>query len=132
MFFFWMDPSEIPTFGQGLSKVDASLELLRAVNPGMPIGAVAAFVRIGRSMPMLASGQDTLKSISAQMQVPYATFLRHTDLLAEGAPGTKALRLIEKGVHPEDRRARQVRLTSDGLALLQQLDDLNSTGEIRT
>lgn len=124
MFFFWMDPAEMPVFGPGLGKLEASFDLLRAVDPGMPIGAAAALVRIGRRMPALAVGQQTLKSIGMEMQVPYSSFLRHTDLLAEGAPGTKSLGLIEKGIHPEDRRARQVRLTPQGLVLLTKLDEL--------
>ncbi|WP_193337161.1 hypothetical protein [Devosia beringensis] len=126
MFFFFMNPAEMPVFSAGLRKLERSLDLLRSVDPGMPIGAAAALIRIGRQMPQLATGQETLKSIGAQMEVPYSSFLRHTDLLSEGAPGTKALRLIEKGIHPEDRRARQVRLTPDGLNLLLNLDSICS------
>jgi len=127
MFFFWLDPDEMPIFGPGLGKFEDALDLLRQVDPGMSIGAAAALVKIGRRMPALAFGQETFKGIGMQMQIPYSSFLRHTDLLAEGAPGTKSLGLIEKGVHPEDRRARQVRLTPDGEALLRKLDDLCSS-----
>jgi DNA-binding MarR family transcriptional regulator len=129
MFFFFIDPADIPVFTPGLGTLESSLDLLMAIDPGMPIGAAAALIRMGRRMPALATGQETLKSISSQMEVPYATFLRHTDLLSDGAKGTKALRLIEKGIHPDDRRARQIRLTPEGLSLLQQLDDLHSKPE---
>lgn len=124
MFFFWLDPDEVPIFGEGLGKLEEALDMLREIDPGMSIGAAAALIKIGRRMPALALGQETFKGIGVQMQIPYSSFLRHTDLLAEGAPGTKSLGLIEKGVHPEDRRARQVRLTADGEALLRKLDDL--------
>ena len=124
MFFFWLDPNEVPTFGTGLDKLEQALDMLREVDPGISIGTAAALIKIGRRLPSLALGSETLKGIGAEMGIPYSSFLRHTDLLAEGAEGTKSLGLIEKGVHPEDRRARQVRLTAEGEALLRKLDDL--------
>jgi DNA-binding MarR family transcriptional regulator len=124
MFFFFIDPDEVPIFGPELARLEAALDQLRAVDPGMSIGTATALIKIGRRLPALALGSETLKGIGMEMGIPYSSFLRHTDLLAEGAEGTKSLGLIEKGVHPQDRRARQVRLTADGEALLRRLDAL--------
>lgn len=126
MFFFFINPDEVPIFEEGLGKVEEALDLLREIDPGMSIGTAAALIKIGRRLPALAMGQETLKGIGAEMGIPYSSFLRHTDLLAEGAEGTKSLGLIEKGVHPQDRRARQVQLTAEGEALLRKLDALYS------
>ena len=35
MFFFFIDPDEVPIFGEGLSKLEEALDLLREVDPGM-------------------------------------------------------------------------------------------------
>lgn len=126
MFFFWLNPDEVPEFGDGLGKLEEALDLLRGIDPGMSIGTAAALIKIARGLRELAEGQQTLKGISTEMQIAYSSFLRHTDLLAEGAPGTKSLGLLEKGIRPEDRRARQVQLTLKGVALLRQLDALYS------
>lgn len=126
MFFFFLDPKEMPVFGRGLEKLEQSLDCLREVDPGMPIGGAAALIHLARRLPTLASGSINLRDVASEMQLAYPTFLRHTDILSEGATGTRQLKLIEKGVHPKDKRARQVRLTNDGLILLEKLDRINT------
>jgi DNA-binding MarR family transcriptional regulator len=123
MFFFFLDPAEFPVFGNGVAKFETGLQLLRNVDPNMPIGVATTLVRLGREMPALAMGQKTLKGVASDLSIPYSTLLRHTDALAEGSKGVRALGLIEKGVHPEDRRARQVRLTAAGTGLLLDIDE---------
>jgi len=88
----------------------------------MSIGALAAFVHVANRMPELAAGDLSLSDIAEEMQVPYTSFARQLDVLAEGAPpSVRGLNLIEKGVHPDNRRQRQVKLTNEGTKLLSKL-----------
>lgn len=125
MFFFFMDPVEVARY-QGacfphLTKVEEFVEVARAADATMSIGTLAAFVRVARLIPQLAANELTLRDIAEMMDVPYTSFVRQVDLLCEGTAAVRGLNLLEKGVHPEDRRARQVRLTKKGGQLLHRL-----------
>lgn len=124
MFFLFLDPDEIPTFGPGLDTLAKAMDMLRAVDPGMPVGTASCLLHLGLELRSLAQGTITLRDVARDMDVPYSTFLRSTDKLAEGGSGVRGLNLLEKGISTSDKRARQLRLTLKGHALLGELDAL--------
>lgn len=75
-------------------------------------------------MSMATASTLTLREIAAEMNVGYSSLLRQTDVLGEGAPSVRSLNLFEKGIRPDDRRSRQVRLTPVGEQLLRGISVL--------
>lgn len=122
MFFLFLDPQDAPAFGKGLARLEKAVDLLREVDPIMPIGAAAALVHIARRLPELYGGHSSLGDIAKGMGMNYATFMRNADLLSEGGANVRQLNLLEKGLIPHNKKARQFRLTEKGLTLLEQLD----------
>lgn len=123
MFFFFQDPETLPIFGPELQKLEMTLDVLRELDPRMTIGALTAFIYVARRLSSLASGQENLRHIAEEMNIPYPTLLRHTDFLAEGIPNKpEGLGLLEKGPHPHDKRSRQVRLTDKGIEALRKIE----------
>lgn len=122
MFFLFMNPDEVPTFGPGLKRLTEAMDTLRAVDPGMPVSTASCLLHLGLELQSLAQGETTLRDVANATGMPYSTFLRSTDRLAEGASGVRGLGLIEKGISRSDRRARQLRLTVEGQALLDRLE----------
>jgi DNA-binding MarR family transcriptional regulator len=126
MFFLFLDPTQLarhqaaqfPHLGRALEFVD----VVRAVDSTMSVGALAAFLHVAKRIPDLAGGETSLRDIADEMGVAPTSLARQIDLLAEGATtAVRGLNLLEKGVHPADKRQRQVRLTPDGMRLLSKL-----------
>lgn len=122
MFFLIMDPKDAPGFGQGLARFEQGLDLLRQVDPIMPIGAAASFVHIARRLPALYGGSINLRGVADEMALNYTTFMRNADLLSEGGANVRQLNLLEKGISPHNKKARQFRLTDKGLDVLEKID----------
>lgn len=127
MFFLFLDPKDAPPFGKGLERFETALDLLREVDPIMPIGAAASLVHIARRLPQIYGGEVGLGDVARDMGLNYATFMRNADLLAEGGANTRQLNLLEKGLNPKNKRGRQFRLTEKGLTLLRNIDDALSS-----
>jgi len=125
MFFFFLNAGEVTSHLRKQfphrHQVEEFIDIAREVDSAMSIGALAAFVHVTNRMPELILGDMSLRDIADEMQVPYTTFSRQLDVLADGAPSVRGLRLLEKGVIPDNRRQRQVRLTVDGERLLSRL-----------
>lgn len=122
MFFLFMDPDALPVFSPELQKVEMLLDRLREVEPGMPISEAATLVYLARRLRDLSLGEIKLKDVADEMGMPYSTLLRYTDGLSDGGKSTHKLELLEKGLHPTDRRARQIRLTPKGMELVSALE----------
>lgn len=122
MFFLFVDANDAPVFGPGLERFEIALDLLRKVDPIMPIGAASTLVHIARRLPRLHGGSVSLSDIAREMGLGYTTFMRHADLVAEGGANIRRLDLLEKGIMQQDKRARTFRATEKGLALLRQID----------
>ena len=129
MFFFFLEPwvvaallAQFPHLDRATAFVDA----VCAVDSKMSVGALAAFLHVAQRMPKLAAQEMSIRDIAIQLGVPHTTLARQLDQLAEGTPKIPGLHLLEKGVHPGDKRARQVRLTPDGVKLLAKLSALMS------
>ena len=129
MFFLFLDPNDAPAFSDGLERFESALDLIRQVDPIMPIGAAAALVHIARRLPGLYGGAISLGDVAREMDLNYATFMRNADLLSEGGANVRQLNLLEKGMNPNNKRARQFRLSDKGLGLLQQIDEVISGRE---
>ena len=134
MFFFFLDPKEIarlqaiefPELGRAQKFVDA----VREVDATMSIGTLAAFLHVANRMPELAGGDMSLRDIAVEMGVKPTSLARQIDLLAEGTKtAVRPLNLLEKGVHPGNKRHRQVRLTPDGTRLLSKLSRIISADD---
>ncbi|MDF1608616.1 hypothetical protein PZ897_10550 [Hoeflea sp. YIM 152468] len=96
--FFFQQPETLPVFGPEIEKLERILDVLRELDLRMTIGALSAFVFIARRLHVLASGDENLRNIAHEMQIPYPSLLRHTDLLSEGIPQKiEGIRLFEKG-----------------------------------
>jgi DNA-binding MarR family transcriptional regulator len=126
MFFLFLNPAEITRHllkqFPYRQRVEEFIDIAREVDSTISVGALATFVHVANRMPELAAGDLSLRDIADDMRVPYTSFARQLDVLAEGAPPpVRGLNLIEKGVHPDNRRQRQVMLTNDGARLLSQL-----------
>ena len=127
--FSFFDPEELargqafqfPHLGRAQEFVDA----VREVDATMSVGTLSAFLHVANRMPELAGGDLSLRDIAVEMGVKPTSLARQIDLLAEGAAGVatavKGLNLLEKGVHPGNKRHRQVRLTPAGTRLLSKL-----------
>lgn len=122
MFFLNLRPDEAPTFGPGLARFEVAIDLIRAIDPIMPIGAAASLVHVARRLPALYGGDLSLGDVAREMDLNYATFMRNADLLADGGTSVRRLNLFEKGISPSDRRARHFRPTEKGLALLHEIE----------
>jgi len=127
MFFFFMDPKDAPVFGHGLGRFEQGLDLLRQIDPIMPIGAASSFVHIARRLPALYGGSMNLRGVADEMGLNYTTFMRNADLLSEGGANVRQLNLLEKGISPNNKKARQFRLTDKGLDLLEKIDKVLSS-----
>ena len=127
MFFFFMDPQDAPVFGHGLKAFEHGLDLLREVDSKMTVSAAASFVHIARRMPAMYGGSVTMADIAKDMNMNYASFMRSADVMAEGGANTRGLNLLEPGLFPDNKRAKQFRLTESGLQLLQKIDLVVST-----
>ena len=143
MFFFFLGPDEIRRHMieqfPYRQKVEEFVEVARMVDSTMSVGALATFVHIANRMPQMASGERSLRDIAAEMAVPYTSFTRQVDLLAAGSPpSVRGLGLLEKRVHPTQRRQRQVLVTDKGTLLLGKLsavfgsaaESLDKTGAV--
>lgn len=122
MFFLFLDPKDAPPFGKGLERFEIALDLVRQVDPIMPIGAAASLVHIARRLPAIYGGEVGLGDVARGMGLNYATFMRNADLLSEGGANVRQLNLLEKGLNPKNKKGRQFRLTEKGLALLSEID----------
>jgi Transcriptional regulators len=112
----------MPSFGEEMRSFEAALDVMFRECPGMTLGAALALVKLVRFLPDLAQGTTNLRDVAQEMDIPYSTLLRYTDHLSEGAKATAPLYLLEKGMHPSDKRARQLRLTDKGEALLREVE----------
>ena len=131
MFFLFLDPVKIkqlqalrfPHLDMARKFVDA----VREVDATMSVGTLSAFLHVANRMPELAGGEMSLRDIAVEMGVKPTSLARQIDLLAEGAKtAVRPLNLLEKGVHPVNKRHRQVRLTPDGTRLLSKLSSIIS------
>lgn len=129
MFFFFLEPwvvaallAQFPHLDRATAFVDA----VCAVDSKMSVGSLAAFLHVAERIPALASQEVSMRDIALEMGVPPTTFFRQLDQLAEGTSKIQGLNLLEKGIHPLDKRQRQVRLTPDGVKLLATLSALMS------
>ena len=129
VFFLFLDPNDAPAFSDGLARFESALDLIRQVDPIMPIGAAASLVHIARRLPGLYGGSISLGDVAREMELNYATFMRNADLLSEGGANVRQLNLLEKGMSPNNKRARQFKLSDKGLGLLQQIDEVISGRE---
>lgn len=132
MFFLFLDPKEISDRlliqAPYRQRVEEFVDIAREVDPTMSVGALAAFVHVANRMPRLAAGELSLSDIAGEMRVPYSSFARQLDVLADGAPPTvRGLKLLEKHVHPTKRRQRQVVLSHEGARLLNDLSAVFAT-----
>ena len=135
MFFLFLDPkkiarmqaAEFPQLGRAQKFVDA----VREVDATMSIGTLAAFLHVASRMSALAGGDMSLRDIASEMGVKPTSLARQIDLLSEGTnTAVRPLNLLEKGVHPGNKRHRQVRLTPDGTRLLRELSRIIGADEI--
>lgn len=129
MFFFFLEPWVVAALlaqFQHLDRAMAFIDAICAVDSKMSVGAASAFLHVAKRMPGLASQEISMRDIALEMGVPPTTFFRQLDQLAEGTSKIAGLNLLEKGMHPLDKRQRQVRLTSKGVKLLATLSGLMS------
>jgi DNA-binding MarR family transcriptional regulator len=127
MFFFFLDPHDAPVFSHGLKAFEHGLDLLREVDSKMTVGAAASFVHIARRLPSLYGGSVSMADVAKEMSINYATFMRSADVMSEGGANTRSLNLLEAGMFPGNKRAKQFRLTPSGLELLRNIDLVVST-----
>ena len=132
MFFFFLDPRDVAGLLAArfphLDRASRFIDAVCAVDSKMSVGACSAFLHVAQRMPALASGEASIRDIAAEMDVAPTTLARQLDQLAEGTSKIQGLNLLEKGIHPLDRRQRQVRLTRKGVKLLATLSALTSPG----
>jgi DNA-binding MarR family transcriptional regulator len=130
LFFFFLDPIDMPIFSREFANFEKGLDLLRRADPTMTVNTASTLIHIARALPMLAAGQITLREIAREMNIPYSSVIRAVEVLTDGGTTRqKALGLLEKGVHPKDRRARQFRLSEKGARLLGELDGVLAKNE---
>lgn len=120
MFFLFMKPDEVRSHF-ALKRLEQALDSFCDIDASMSVAMAATLLRVASSSDELASGETNLRAMAAAAALPYSTFLRQIDCLGDGAPRVKGLGLLEKGFNTADRRARAVRLTPAGVALLDQL-----------
>jgi DNA-binding MarR family transcriptional regulator len=134
MFFFFLDPDEIARLQVAqfphLNRAQRFVDAIGEIDATISVGAASAFLHVAKHMPELARGDMALRDVAIEMGVKPTTLARHVDRLAEGTEGTvRGLNLLEKGVHPGNRRQRHVRLTEEGTRLLSKLSDIIGADE---
>jgi DNA-binding MarR family transcriptional regulator len=126
MFFFFFTPDQIrhemiKQFPHR-KKVEEFVEVARRVDSTMSVSALASFVHIANRMPELTSGEVSLRDIADEMHVPYTTFISQVDYLATASPPSgRGLNLLDKRLHPTNKRQRQVMVTDHGTQLMGKL-----------
>ena len=132
MFFFFFTPDQIrhemiKQFPHR-QKVEEFVEVARSVDSTMSVSALASFVHIANRMPELTSGEVSLRDIADEMNVPYTTFISQVDYLTTASPAKgRGQNLLDKRLHPTNRRQRQVLVTDHGTELLGKLSAVFST-----
>jgi DNA-binding MarR family transcriptional regulator len=133
MFFFFLDAEalaleqrqQIRNLGRAIEFVDA----VRAVDGTLSVGALGTLLHVVKWLPELASGDMTLRDLAQKTGVAQTSVARQLEVLTDGGPSGDGLQLLEKAVHPRDKRKRQIVLTSKGMHLLDRLSTVMGTGD---
>lgn len=123
MFFFFVDPKQLPVFTPALGRFERAVDEFREIDGTVSLNTFSTFVHVSRRLVPIAAGNMSLRDVSAEMRVPHSSFVRHLGILGEGKTGSKRLGLLEPGIQPDgDRRERALVLTEKGLNLVRQID----------
>lgn len=122
--FFFFEPEKLPLFTTELERFERVLSIVRAVHPQMTTATLVTLIGLARRQEMLWSRQLTLPEFADEMGMAYTSLLRNLDLLSEGSSKTSGLGLIEKGIDAVNQKERRLRITQDGLSLLNRIEIL--------
>jgi hypothetical protein len=118
MFFLFFDDHEL-LFDEAWLPVERMLAVSRSRFPQLTVGALETLIHVARHQKQISAGTLTLPKISRNLDVPYSTLARHTDLLAGGVGGRGGLELIEK--KGGQGRVHSIELTPAGMYFIGQL-----------
>jgi DNA-binding MarR family transcriptional regulator len=133
MFFFFLDAVgmareqrlQIRNLDRTIEFVDA----VREVDGTLSVGALGTLLHVVKNLPELASGDMTIRDLAQKTGVAPTSVGRQLEVLTDGGPSGDGLRLLQKAVHPDDKRKRQMVLTPKGMDLLDRLSAIMGTGD---
>lgn len=98
-----------------------ALDLVRKRHPHMSVGTLSTFLYIADyrgPTPLTAT------DIAVRLGISIPTVFSQCDQLSDGIRGKNGMKLLQKVPHPDDARARTLKLTFSGLQLLTELYDI--------
>jgi DNA-binding MarR family transcriptional regulator len=101
-----------------LDTFTRAVELARKRYPLMTVGTLGTFLHIVRADK---GNELTPTAIAKRLGVPFTTIYRQCDQLCEGVRGQPGMKLVKKRETSTDGRARELVVTLEGLAFMQEL-----------
>lgn len=113
VFFFFFPPIDEARTEQARNMLKAAREAM----PDVSIATLASFLEVA-----LSSGdQPSAKTLAERAGIPYARFMRHVDVLAEGTRRVPGHKVLSKTYNDELRR-HEIQMTEKGLSLLDAIN----------
>lgn len=111
------------TNAKGLRALDDVLRSAMVIRDEMPVSVFRTFLAVAIWSPSAKQTEPlSIKAIAEKVGLPHSTVSRHirylSDLERKGVPGAD---LVQTADGAQDRRNREVTLTSKGLHLVAQL-----------
>lgn len=121
--FFFESNAEVPQFSTAMIGLEAAISVIASQKSNLSVGNFRLFIYIANNVERLYSDTGlSLTSMAQELEMPYATLVRQVDLLESGYGNYKGLNWIERGLDASNPRTRRLRLTSQGLAVLAEID----------
>lgn len=114
VFFFFFPPIDEARTEQARNMLKAAREVM----PDVSIATFASFLEVALS----SSDQPSAKTLAERAGIPYARFMRHVDVLAEGTRRVPGHKVLSKTYNDELRR-HEILMTGKGLSLLQAINE---------
>ncbi|MGO4285854.1 hypothetical protein [Bosea sp. TAB14] len=113
VFFFFFPPIDEARTQQARNMLKAAREVM----PDVSIATLASFLEVA-----LSSGdQPSAKTLAERAGIPYARFMRHVDVLAEGTRRVPGHKVLSKTYNDALRR-HEIQMTGKGLSLLDAIN----------
>ncbi|WP_158871449.1 MarR family winged helix-turn-helix transcriptional regulator [Antarcticirhabdus aurantiaca] len=118
---FGLSPAFIAARDDRVQAFKAGIEVVRNVHPSMTIGMLYTLLTAAEYYDIHFMQKKDMSALAEQVGVPYTTLVRQVELLGEGIAKRGGLGLVEKHSAPYNGKAKIVRITDEGLRMMQSI-----------